>query len=378
MRLHPVFLMAALFALASCGGSSGGSAGASGPGTTVAATRNYNGTASVGDFLQITVDSTTNTITYQNLSNGDSGTVPYTVNANGTYTLNDPNGNLLAAYEIPSYAMVVQAAKAGPDHNTPALITAMDAGAITLATFEGDNYNYMQFRTAAGGVEVGTVSIGTNGTATNSSYWPFGALTSANGGQSPFHTGTIDLSGAQESANGTYLSVTNNGETDYVFGTANGVFAVDTPNGAIFGLAKAGSKAFDPTFAGNYTAIYYEKMNATTGTGNVESGDPSLGTATMSVDSTGDINITDSQGNTMAQGTLIPIADAAYLFGSAGELTDPCFGVFTVRVTLGGMQQDVFVSFLNQSAIFSSFSAVVPAAAGESYNYFYGVGLLSQ
>ncbi len=49
------------------------------------------------------------------------------------------------------------------------------------------------------------------------------------------------------------------GTIDYIFGTPNGVFAVDTPNGAILGLKKAASKAFDPTFAGTYKAIYYQK-----------------------------------------------------------------------------------------------------------------------
>src|SRR5947209_7601957 len=82
--------------------------------------RTYNGTASVGDFLNITLDSVAHTISYTNKSNGDSGTVPYTVNADGTYTLNDPTGNLIAAYEVPNYALIIQAAKTGPDHNTPA------------------------------------------------------------------------------------------------------------------------------------------------------------------------------------------------------------------------------------------------------------------
>jgi PBP1b-binding outer membrane lipoprotein LpoB len=68
---------------------------------SVAAVRTYNGTASVGGFLTISIDSTTATITYSDLSNGQSGTVPYTVGTNGTYTIADPQGNLLATYELP-------------------------------------------------------------------------------------------------------------------------------------------------------------------------------------------------------------------------------------------------------------------------------------
>src|SRR5579863_3796199 len=68
------------------------------------AVRAYNGTASVGDFLTITIDSTAHTIAYKNYTNGQMGTVPYTVNSDGTYTITDPDGNLLSAYEVPGTA----------------------------------------------------------------------------------------------------------------------------------------------------------------------------------------------------------------------------------------------------------------------------------
>src|SRR6201999_4651596 len=105
----------------------------------------------------------------------DSGTVPYVVNADGTYSLNDPKGNLVAAYEVPGYALIIEAAKTGPSLNTLALITAVESGQISLSTFEGHAYNYMQFRTAAGGLEVGSVSINSSAIGSNSSYWPYGA-----------------------------------------------------------------------------------------------------------------------------------------------------------------------------------------------------------
>jgi len=113
--------------------------------------RAYNGTASVGDFLTITLDAATHTLSYVNHSNGDTGTVPYTVNPDGTYTLNDPSGNLVAAYEVPDYALVIEAAKTGPNHDTPSLVTAVESGQISPATFSSRSYNYMQFRTASGG-----------------------------------------------------------------------------------------------------------------------------------------------------------------------------------------------------------------------------------
>jgi hypothetical protein len=350
------------------------------PRTTVAApaSRVYHGTASVGDFMTITVNSTAQTIAYTDVSNGASGTVPYTVNSDGTYTLNDPTGNLIGAYEVPNYALLIQAAKTGPNADTPALITAVESGQISMSTFEAQPYNYMQFRTAAGGLEVGSISVNSSGVGSNSSFWPYGAYNNGNQGRSPFNSGTINMSQAQLDASGTFLKVPdpdNNGVFDYVFGTANGIFAVDTQNGAILGLKKAASAAFDATAAGTYKAIYYQKTGASTGAGNVESGNASLGNATLVVTSGGQVTVSDASGNPMAQGTLTPVASVSYLYASDGsELQDPCNGVFTLRITAAGVsQQDVFVSFMDKAMLFSSFTANL--AQQGTYSYFYGVGL---
>lgn len=365
MRLLKIILSFALLLLAGC---STGSSTAPQANTLV---RAYNGTASVGDFLTITLDSTAQTISYKDISNGGAGVVPYTVNADGTYTLNDPQGNLIAAYEVPNYALLIQAAKTGPTEDAPALITAVESGPISAATFEGQAYNYMQFRTAAGGLDVGSVNITAQGVANTSSYWPYGALTQS----STFNTSSFNMTRAQEDSSGTFLKMSSNGSTEYIFGTANGIFAVDTPNGAILGLLKATSKNFNPTFAGTYKAIYYQKTGASTGAGNVETGTPSLDNAVLTVTSSGRITITDAQGNTIAQATLTPVADAPYLYGSNGELQDPCWGVFTFRVATASSQQDVFVTFMSNALLFSSFQANLPWSAGGTYNYFYGVGL---
>src|SRR5208283_2888203 len=101
------------------------------------AVHDYNGTASVGDFLTITVDPTSKTITYKNYTNGDQGTVPYTVNPDGTYTITDPNGHLVSAYEVPGSVLMVETEKSGPSHNTPALITAIESEPATIDTFAG-------------------------------------------------------------------------------------------------------------------------------------------------------------------------------------------------------------------------------------------------
>lgn len=226
-RIH--FVALSFGALSACGGSDTGTSQS----VSQAVTHSYNGTASVGDFLTLSVDPTTLTITYTDLTNGDSGTLAYTVDSDGSYAITDPNGNLVTAYEVPGYALVVQAEKAGPDHATPALIVAVESGPISLSMFEGNTYNYMQFRTAAGGLEAGAVAMSTSGTGTDSSYWPFGALTAINGGQSPYNSGTIPLSSATTGGSGTYLTIPDGSGTSTAFGTANGMFLVDTPNGTI-------------------------------------------------------------------------------------------------------------------------------------------------
>jgi len=255
MRIRIAWLLVALFLFASCSSTTRS--------VSVPASRTYHGTASVGDFMTITIDSNAHTIAYTDISNGDSGTVPYIVNSDGTYTLNDPKRNLVTAYEVPSYALLIQAAKTGPNLNTPSLITAVDSGQISMSTWAGHSYNYMQFHTAAGGLEVGSANISAQGVGSNSSYWPYGAL---NQSGSSFNIGTIDITQAGLDPSGTFLKIPDQGGSyDYVFGTANGVFAVDTANGAILGLKKASSKDFDSSFAGTYKAIYYQKTAASTG-----------------------------------------------------------------------------------------------------------------
>ncbi|MDR3797828.1 MAG: hypothetical protein P4K93_06725 [Terracidiphilus sp.] len=338
-------------------------------------TRTYNGTASVGDFLTITLNTTALTMTYNNLSNGDTGTFPYSVNANGSYALSDPNGNLLSAYEIPGYALLIQAAKAGPNHNTPAVITAVETGPISLSTFTGKSYNYMQFRTAAGGLEVGSVTVGAT-SGTNSSYWPYGSFNQNSGGA--FNGGTLDFSQMTEATSGTYMYEPDAGGgtgDDYVFGTAGGFFIVDSPNGSIIGLPKAASSAFDPTVAGTYSGIFYTKANAQTGVNNVETGKASTSQATIVVTAAANITVTDSSGNTIINATLTPVANSSFLYGSAGQLTDPCNGLFAFRAVTGTYEHDVFVTFVGNSVVFAKFNANLPWTQSSGYSYWYGVGL---
>lgn len=339
---------------------------------TAATSRSYHGTASVGDFMNITVDTVAHTISYTNLSNGDTGNVPYTENSPGNYTLNDPSGNLVAAYEIPGYAMLIEAQKAGSDHATPSLVTAVAQTAITLGTFENNAYNYMQFRTAAGGFESGSAILDGQGNVAVSSYWPYGGTLQ---NSSPFNNHTMPSSGFSEDPSGTFLHMADQGGTDYVFGTPQGFFIVDTANGAILGMKKSAGKNFDPSFAGTYHAMYYQKTNAQTGQGNVETGTPGLGSATIVIDAQANVTVSDSGGNTVIQTQLSAVADTPYLYGSPGQLSDPCYGLFTFRISTANSQQDVFVTFKDRAVLFASLTTPLPMQQASTYQYLYGVGL---
>jgi hypothetical protein len=339
--------------------------------------RQYNGTAAVGDFLTISIDSNAQTIAYTNYTNGESGTVPYAVNSDGSYTITDPQGNLLSAYEVPGSVMVVEAANAGPNKDTVSLITAFQSVPATIDTFAGHNYNYTQFRTRDGGVELGTVHIDQNGNITANS-WDPGAIMWSGG--TYFNGGTFAASSMQEDPSGNFFTISQQGGgTDTVFGTQNGLWAVDNPNGAIIGLPKAVTKDFNPSVAGTYSAIFYEKQNPQMqgqGSSSVEVGTPFEGKASVTVNSAGLVTIIDNQNNVMASGTLAPVADTSYIYdGTPNELADPCYGFFTFRTLTASLHQDVFVTFQGNAVLFSSFQTALPLVNGGTYTYFYGVGL---
>jgi hypothetical protein len=295
------------------------------------------------------------------------------VSSDGVYAITDPNGNLLFAYEVPGSMLMVEAANAGPNRKTTSLITAIENVPASINTFAGKKYNYLQFRTSTGGVDVGSFSIDTSGNMSHASYWPYGTLQQP---ADPFNSGTFSASEITEDPSGDFFTVTEGGETSYAFGTENGFFAVDTGQGTILGLSKVVSKAFDPSVAGTYAAMFYEKANAQTGENNTETGTPQEGSATVTIMATGAVTIVDSHGNTMARGTLAAVADTPYLYdGTANTLPDPLYGMFTFRTTTTSSQQDVFVSFQSGAVVFSSFETALPLVPYGTYMYFYGVGL---
>jgi hypothetical protein len=340
----------------------------------VSATRSYSGTASVGDFLTIQIDSTAGTIAYVNHSNGETGTLPYTVNSDGSYSISDPTGNLVAAYEVPGDIMLIESNKSGPNFSTPALITAVETRPAAISDFAGKTFNYIQFRTAAGGFEFGFVSIDAQGNITHDGYWPMGGFFQP---PSLFNGGSFAASSVAEDSSGDFFVINEaDGSSDHVFGTQNGLFAVDTGNGSILGLPQTATSAFDPASSGTYHAVLYRKNNAQMGAQNVESGTVSQFQATVTVGSDGTVTVTDSQNHAQASGKLAAVADTSSLHdGTANTLTNPCNGLFTFQTTTSSSQQTVVVAFQGSAVLLASFQTALPMTPSNSYNYFYGVGL---
>ncbi len=344
------------------------------------ALRTYDGSASVGDFLIMTLDAERKTLTFANLSNGDTGTVPYTVNADGSYTLDDPSGNLVAAYEIPGSNLIVQAKKVGGNHHTTALVTAFATTPISATNKAGKTFNYMELRTSDGGFEIGALSMDSSGNITQSSYWPFGTYYKSQS----YHEGMSPAANMQQDSSGDFLMVTSlSGKLSYVFGP-DGEFVADEPNGTMIGFTQATSKEFDPALFGSYKTSVYQKSDVSYQPTNTvrseaidgESGAASFDSGSATISPVGLVIIKDSQNNIVAQGTLQPVADVPYLYNPADQmfsLQDPCYGLFTFRVTTASTQQDVFVSFQGQSAIFSSFKVKLPQDPTNTYEYSYGL-----
>ncbi len=336
--------------------------------------RNYNGSAAVGDFLRISVDPAAQTLTYDNLTTDTSGTLSYSVEPDGSYAFDDPSGNYIAAYEVPGVGLLFELEKAGPNADTPSIALGIVEETITVDLIKDKKFNIMQFRTASGGMEIGYVNIDSSGNIISQGYWPYGNFTGAPEGDINGSPDEVSFSSDlfTPGPDNKYLILSDEGETDYIFGTASGMFVVDNPNGSIFALERQPTKNFNPDWAGTYRAVAYMKENAMTGEGNVETGTVAIKSASISVGSDGSLVVTDEDGNEVVSTVLEPIADRPDLVGP-GRLEDPCNGMFTFRIVDGTVTQDVFVSFIDGAMLFASFSG--DSSRNGEYSYFYGMAL---
>jgi hypothetical protein len=334
--------------------------------------QSYVASATVGDFLTFTLDPASKTFTYNDLTNSEQGTLPVVETSANVYGINDPSGNMVAAYQYPNYGLVVEAKKVGPDRDTVALNLALAQTPITISEVSSQPFNCLQLRTSQGGFEIGSATIDAQGNIESSSYWPLGA---AAGGTS-FHNGTFPASSVNADPSGNFLKITDEDDNvSYLFGSAS-EFVIDRPDGTMLGFAKAATKDFDATHAGTYQTNAYQKLGAANGLSTVETGVPGFDNGTITVGTDGTVTFVNGQGKTVAQGTLVPVADDPAIYGGGFlSLQDPCFGLFTLHLTTATSQQDIFVAFGSQSVAFASLTTTLPQAPSNTYNYFYGIGV---
>jgi uncharacterized protein YjdB len=357
--------------------------------TVPAAVRTYSASASVGDFITISIDQTNSTISYVNLSNGAVGggvgdVITYTSDFNGNTTLNDPAGHLLSLSEVPGLGFVALINNAGSTQDQLALVSGVSQQNVTTASFENQSYNIFEFRTTGGGVGIASIALDAVGNINGTEYMPSNLL-GCGGGNCGFNL--LQFALPSTTIPSPYLTLAlprppSSTGNNYIFGTSNGMFLDDSEDGSIVGLPKAASKNFDPSWANTYTLTYYQKTDAYGPDGNsLEAGNISWGVATLILDISGKLSLVDSKGNPMASGLLVAVADTASLYngtttsgqGTPGELGDQCFGLFTFTAINGGQTQQVFVAFSQGAVLLSSFSTG-GYNGGDTYNYFYGVG----
>lgn len=344
-------------------------------------THRYQTTASVGDFLQITIDKDAHTVTYLNKTNGLAGvSVPYTIDAKGAYVFADPNGHLKVAIELEDHAFVVDVDKAGPNKDSRALAIGAATLPISLADVTNRRLNMMQFRTKNGGMEVGSAILTTQGnglTVDLQAYWPRGAMAV---GDHPFHVGRMGTLPVQENpGEHDFLTLTETehgiASTDYVFKTASGL-AIDMSNGNIVMLEQPDSKDFDAASVGTYSALSYSKQSAKGGPDDEpEPGDMTVERIDLTVGASGHVIAVDQTGATVMDGDLTPVPDVDYLTG-AGKLNPlRCNGIFTFRAPVSAGNRELFVIFTKNGLLFSSFAPRATENGDAAYDYFYGAAV---
>lgn len=344
----------------------------------------FSGSASVGDLVLF--DLQANPATYTNVSNGTSGSFSYTVNGDGTLSITDLSGAVVAGVLVEDFALVLQMTNTGPDADQPALVFAIqqqEINPLSIASL-GKEYNFVQFRTNSGGMEIGHASIDDAGTIDTEAYWPFGEISgSEEGAFSPMGEAPMPSSSfEQHTPYVLRLPDDEEGTYSYIFQSSAGIFLIDTPNGNIICLKEQESAAFSPSWAGNYKAIFFDKSGCST-SGDDELGTVEMGTANLTITESGVISVSENDGTPVMAATQIsPFSTASSggspLFVGPGKLSNDCKGLFHFRADAGtSSQRDVFVIPL-ASAVGGGSAIAFCSLRGNDpndYDYFYGIAI---
>jgi|GEM_PF-4267067 len=250
---HSSLLLCCVFSLlvmSACGSSSNSN-------PTPPSSDAYLATATVGDFIAITIDHGTDTLSYVNHSNADSDTVPFVVQPDGRLLI---NGDTIG-YEVSGFGVVVGMNNTGPGASTPSLVIGVTPKpGISTATMSGRVVNIMQFRTDDAGIEVGHSASGADFPNTTATHMYRPSTDDYDSGGLGGGAVVVTVGGG-----GTYLQFTAPSETQptYVADTDSGMLFIDNPNGSFVAVAQAAGPAFDPLNAGTYRGVIYNNDNST-------------------------------------------------------------------------------------------------------------------
>jgi hypothetical protein len=170
------------------------------------------------------------------------------------------------------------------------------------------------------------------------------------------------------------------GNVSHIFGTPGGNFMVDTPGGALFAFPDAASSSFDPTRAGTYTALVYEK-SVSYASGD-ETGSPSVSTAEVTITAAGHITVVSGGDTVVDDATLQPFAGSDWQ--GPGLITDPTPGLFyfldTQNAVGGYATPPMFVTFFHDAVAFGEFDPIATGADTDpktpaQYHYIYGIAV---
>jgi len=336
--------------------------------------QNFAASASVGDFVTVTIDHLLKTIAYVNVTNGVTGTVTYTINKDGTYDVTDSTGNITNALEIPGYQIMLLMNKAGPSANEQALVVGVLSDSTTITASSSGEYNYMKFRTSNGGFLSGALVM-TNGVMINTGFSSLSRAVQPAESRDVAQTGSANVS-----AHGTVVVtlpavVSSNhivpratAAITTVFASGNGFLTIDDDAGSTICMKQAGGAAFSASSAATYTALFYSKPDVML-SGGTETGAILVGKCSIVVTAAALVTVTNIVTNAvMFSGTVTPFSSDTSIVGSStGMINNPCNGLF--RFT--NSTQEFVITFFGKSILFGSVNSV----SSTEYSYFYGAGL---
>jgi hypothetical protein len=368
---HLAWLSTLVLALAACSG---------GAGSKSPTTHDYNGTASVGDFLTLTIDRDASVIHWANGTNGETGQAPFTLDTDGALLVATDTGQVKKAYEIAGYGVVALDPNAGPSHDRPSPVFLWEKKAATKADFKAMPLNFIQFRNS-GAFEVGCGSIAANGSAiTHSGYLPEQYLSS----DSQFSVGVTlpILSAAPDDPStfdGVVLGDRSDGTISFqpyksvipgpdgspgVLFKAGPSWVIDVDNGSVFLLDAPTTKDWQASSAGTYHLMGWKVSGMT----NSAAGTGASFETTITLDAAGQLTVTDPGGGAPTVVSLVPFADDTDVFGT-GKVDLACNGLFTNGA--GNATDKLVAGFVGQNLFFGS----VKLTAGPTAEFVYGVAL---